>query len=200
MSSSQRLTPEEIVSSFKDEFNKQITQSRIEKHPIGPSKTNQVQIWMTIDKSIFKDAIKHLITLEKHPHFAVSSGYDVEDRIEIVHHFYLYSGKKGEEISINFTTPLPKTDPTIDSISDLIPGALISEQEKQEMLGVKVKNIPKDKRVFISDDFPEDMYPWRKDEKNVDSMARNLHEPPPDQEPREMKKEPKKDTSTEEKQ
>jgi len=44
------------------------------------------------------------------------------------------------------------------------------------MLGIKVKNIPKNMRVFISDDFPEDMYPWRKDEMNADKMGRNLHE------------------------
>jgi len=186
MSNSQ-LSPEEILSSFKDKFSNKILTSRIEKHPIGPKKTEMSMIWMTMDRTIYKDAVKHLISLEKNPHFAVSSGYDIEDRIELVNHFSIYTGKKGNEISINITVPLPKTDPTIDTISDLIPGALISEQEKQEMLGVKVKNIPKDTRVFISDDFPEDMYPWRKDEKNADAMARNLHEPPPEEEPRRKK-------------
>lgn len=177
MTTSKKLLPDEIITSFKDEFSDKILYSRIEKHPIGPKKTDMIQLWFTLDKSIFKDAVKHLMKLDKKAHFSVSSGYDIEDRIEIIHHFSIYTGTKGDEISINFTVPLPKNDPTIDSISDLIPGALISEQEKQEMLGVKVKNIPKDTRVFISEDFPEDMYPWRKDEKNVDSMARNLHEP-----------------------
>ncbi|MFO8078095.1 MAG: NADH-quinone oxidoreductase subunit C [Thermoplasmatota archaeon] len=185
--STSNLSPKEILSSFKDEFSDKILDSRIEKHSIGPKKTDLIIIWMTLDRTIFKDAVKHLMTLEKNPHFAVSSGYDIEDRIEIIHHFSIYNGTKSDEISINFTVPLPKTDPTIDTISDLIPGALISEQEKQEMLGVKVKNIPKDTRVFISDDFPENMYPWRKDEKNADAMARNLHEPPPEEEPRRKK-------------
>ena len=73
-------------------------------------------------------------------------------------------------------TSLPKTKPEIDTISDLIPGALIAEQEKQEMLGIKVKNIPQDRRSFISDDFPKDVYPWRKDETGPKKMVRNLHE------------------------
>jgi membrane-bound hydrogenase subunit beta len=176
MSKNKRLTPEEIVESFTAEFSNKISDSRIERHPIGPSKKEMIHIWMTVDRSVYRDVVKHLMTLQKDAHFAVSSGYDIEDRIEIINHFSIYFGKKGEEISINFTVPLPKSDPVMDSICDLIPGALISEQEKQEMLGIKVKNIPKDMRVFISDDFPEDMYPWRKDEMNVDKMSRNLHE------------------------
>jgi membrane-bound hydrogenase subunit beta len=176
MRQDQKLSPEEIVDSFKNEFSNKITTIRVERHPIGPSKKDMIHIWMTVDRSIYRDVVKHLMTLDKQAHFAVSSGYDIEDRIEIINHFSIYFGKKGEEISINFTVPLPKNDPTMESICDLIPGALISEQEKQEMLGIKVKNIPKDMRVFISDDFPEDMYPWRKDETNADKMGRNLHE------------------------
>ncbi len=44
------------------------------------------------------------------------------------------------------------------------------------MLGIKVINIPKDTRVFISEDYPEDTYPWRKDDKGPEKTIRNLHE------------------------
>jgi len=171
------LSAEEIIQSFKDTFKKDVMKSRVEHYHVGPKKTEIKQIWMTVNKTAYKDMVKHLMSIDKDAHFAVSSGYDIEDTIDIVHHFSIYHGKRGHELSINLTTPLPKTDPTIDTISDLIPGALIAEREKQEMLGIKVIDIPKDKRVFISDDFPEDMYPWRKDEKNADSMGRNLHDP-----------------------
>lgn len=176
MSLDENLSPEELVASLKEKFSDKISKSRVERHLIGPSKTDMVHIWMTVDRSVYRDVVKHLLTLDDHIHFAVSSGYDIEDRIEIINHFSMYYGKKGAEISINFIVPLPKSDPIMESICDMIPGALISEQEKQEMLGVRITNIPKDMRVFISDDFPEDMYPWRKDELNVDSMARNLHQ------------------------
>jgi membrane-bound hydrogenase subunit beta len=176
MSRDQKLSPEEIVDSFKKEFAKKVTDTKVERHPIGPKKNEMIHIWMTVDRSSYRDVVKHLMTLDEQAHFAVSSGYDIKDRIEIINHFSIYFGERGEEISINFKVALPKSDPTMESICDLIPGALISEQEKQEMLGIKVKNIPKDMRVFISDDFPEDMYPWRKDEMNADKMGRNLHE------------------------
>lgn len=173
----QQLSAEEIVTSFTDAFKNKISNPRIEKHLAGTKKNELVHIWMTVDNSVFKDAVNHLITLEKYPHFAVTSGYDIDDTIYLVYSFSIYYGQRFKEISINMTVPLPKSKPEIESICDLIPGALISEQEKQEMLGVVVKNIPKDKRAFISDDFPQGMYPWRRDETQPDhTTVRNLHE------------------------
>lgn len=170
------LSPEEILKSFKDEFKTKIFDSRFEKHVRGIKKTEFFHIWIRADRSIIRDLVKHLIKLEKYPHFAVSSGYDMGEKIEIVYHFSIYYGLKGKEININITVELPKSDPTIDTITDFIPGALISEQEKQEMLGIKVINIPKDTRVFISEDYPKDTYPWRKDDKGPEKTIRNLHE------------------------
>ena len=172
-----KLTPEELVKSFKDEFKTKIKDVRIEKHiPKSKKKNELIHIWMTVDNSVFKKTVKHLMTIEEYPHLAVTSGYDMGKTINLVYHFAIYFGKRFEEINLNITVELPKTNPTIDTISDIIPGALITEREKQEMLGVKVKNIPKSDRVFISSDFPKGMYPWRKDNTGPDKMVRNLHE------------------------
>lgn len=176
MTSTKTLTPDEIVKSFNDTFNKSILDARIEKHVRGLKKNEIFHIWMKIDRNVFKDVVKHLFTFEKYPHFAVSSGYDLGDTIELIYHFSLYCGAKSRDISINITVALPKNDPTIDTITDLIPGALIAEQEKQEMLGVKVIGIPKDERVFIPNEFPDGIYPWRRDETGPDKMVRNLHD------------------------
>jgi len=93
-----------------------------------------------------------------------------------VYHFSLFHGARGRELSLNITVSLPKENPVVDTITDLIPGALISEQEKQEMLGVKIRGIPKDTRVFVADDIPKDVFPWRRDETGPGKLVRNLHE------------------------
>jgi len=172
----QLVTGEELVKSYKDMFKTKIKEAKVNTYTFGKKKTEVTHVWMTVDNSAYKDAVKHLFTFDEYPHFAVSSGYDKDDTIYIVHHFSLYYGERARELSVNITVPLPKSKPEIETITDLIPGALIAEQEKQEMLGVKVKKIPKDKRVFISDDFPKGSYPWRKDEKGPGKMVRNLHE------------------------
>jgi len=72
--------------------------------------------------------------------------------------------------------PVPKSDLTVPTISDIIPGAVFSEREKQEFLGVKVIGIPDNRRLFLPEDFPEGIYPWRKDETGVpDSMVKDLY-------------------------
>jgi membrane-bound hydrogenase subunit beta len=44
------------------------------------------------------------------------------------------------------------------------------------MLGIKIEGIPDSRRIFLPDDFPEDTYPWRRDEKGVQKMIRDLYE------------------------
>jgi membrane-bound hydrogenase subunit beta len=138
-------------------------------------KNEFVTIWIKVDRSVFKDVIKRLCDLQ-FPHLAIISGNDLGDNIELVYHFSIYYGRRMGEISLNICVDVPKSDPKIDSICDLIPGAVITEREKQEMLGVEMVGIPDSRRIFLPDDFPEGVYPWRKDKTGPDELARNLYE------------------------
>ena len=172
------LTPEEIVKYFKDEFKTKIKSAEIKRRATGSKKKEFVNIWMKIDKSIFKDFIKHLCNLT-YPHLAVASGNDLGKTIELVYSFSIYFGKHLQEISFNVGVELPRNKPEIETICDWIPGALITEREKQEMLGIKVIGIPDSRRLFLPEDFPNNVYPWRKDEKTrkeIEKLYKNLHE------------------------
>ena len=170
-----KLTPEEVVKYFKDEFKTKVKGAKIVKRKFASKKNVSNYIWMKIDRSVFKDSIKHLLKLQ-YPHLAVSSGSDIGKSIEIVFHFTLNYDQPLEEIILNITVELPKTDPTIDTISDIIPAAIITEREKMEMLGIKVNGIPDSSRVFIPDEFPEGVYPWRRDKTGPEKYYKNLHE------------------------
>ena len=170
-----KLTPEAIVKSFKDEFKTKIKDVQVKDFTAGVKKNKTSNIWMKVDNSAFKSVIKHICDLQ-FPHLAVTSGNDLGKTIELIYHFTLNFGGRMEEINLNISVELPKTKPEIETICDLIPGALITEREKQEMLGVKIKGIPVDKRLFLPDDFPKDVYPWRRDEKGLEKLYKNLHE------------------------
>jgi len=172
---SNHLDAKGLVKYFKDEFKTKIAKAEIKTRKEGKKQNEIVNIWMIIDKSIFRPFIKHLIDYQ-YPHLAVVSGNDYPKDIELVYHFSLDYGKDRKEISLNVSVTVPKSKPEIESICDLIPGALITEREKQEMLGIKVKNIPDSRRLFLPDDFPEGVYPWRKDDKGMKKFIRNLHE------------------------
>ena len=49
---------------------------------------------------------------------------------------------------------LPKSDLSIPTITDLIPGALFSEREKQEFFGITVTGIPDGRRLFLPGRLP----------------------------------------------
>ena len=169
---SEKLKAEEVIKSFKDKFKTKIKKTELRKRKAKKKKKESVRIWMKIDKTIFKDAVKHLCDIE-FPHLAVTSGNDLGKTIELIYHFTLNSGKRCDLIILNMSVELPKSKPEIETICDLIPGALITEREKQEMLGI---GIPDDRRCFIPDDFPKDVYPWRRDEKGPEKYYKNLHD------------------------
>ncbi len=160
------LTPEAIVEQFKTALGDGLQASRVVERAEGLKTMKSQEIWLTLDKDLLHDALEELATLD-YPHLAVISGVDTGDAIDLLYHFFIYYGNRGGEIKVTMTVALPKDDLTVDSISDIIPGAVFSEREKQEFLGIKVIGIPDDRRLFLPDHFPEGVYPWRKDETGI---------------------------------
>jgi membrane-bound hydrogenase subunit beta len=170
-----KLSPEEIVEYFTDAFGEKVKSTRIEKRTAGKEKKEFVNVWLTIERDILTKVVTHLSEIQ-FPHLAIISGNDIDESIFLNYHFSLYYGERLQEISINFTLELPKSDPTVESICHLIPGALITEREIQEMFGVTVKNIPDDRRIFLPKEIPEGVYPWRKDEKGPQKIVRDMYD------------------------
>lgn len=168
-------TPEELVKYFKDKFTTNIKSAEIKERAAGKKKKTTSTIWMKIEKDVFKDTIKHLIDYQ-FPHLAVVSGNDLGKTIELIYHFTVNTGTRLKEINLNISVELPKTKPEIPTICDLIPGALITEREKQEMLGVKVNGILDGRKFFLDDSWPDNVYPWRRDKTGPEKFYKNLHE------------------------
>ena len=125
-------------------------------------------------KSAFHSAIEHIFRLQEYPHLAVISSSDLGTEVELIYHFTIYYGHHLGELSLGIRVKLPKSDLSIPTITDLIPGAIFTERETQEMMGVRVVDIPDGRRLFISEDVPEGVYPWRKDETGPEKLLRVL--------------------------
>jgi Ni,Fe-hydrogenase III large subunit/Ni,Fe-hydrogenase III component G len=93
--------------------------------------------------------------------FLISAGTDRPDRgdLAITHIFSL----DAEKIFITIETAIDPARPEIDSITPLIPGANWSEREFRDMVGVHPSGHPDPRRLVLSDDWPENVYPLRKD-------------------------------------
>ena len=73
--------------------------------------------------------------------------------------------------------------PEIPTITDLIPGAKWAEREIQDLLGVHVNGHPDPRRLVLPDDWPDGIYPLRKE------VPYNLRPDPPSMRPK-MKEPP----------
>ncbi|HOT02662.1 MAG TPA: NADH-quinone oxidoreductase subunit C [Methanolinea sp.] len=160
------LSPEQVVERFTARIGSGIREARISERREGKKKNPHYTIWFEIDKELLRPAIEILIGI-RFPHLSVIGANDLGDSIRLVYIFSIQYGEVKSEYMVTFAVTLQKSDLTIPTISDLIPGAVFGEREKQEFLGVKVIGIPDNRRLFLPDDFPAGVYPWRKDETGI---------------------------------
>ncbi|HDR73960.1 MAG TPA: NADH-quinone oxidoreductase subunit C [Methanoculleus sp.] len=188
-------TPEEIAAVFTEKFGDAIGEVTITEWAEGVKKTPNRAVWIRMSRDVFHDAVQCLVDLD-YPHLGVISGADIGDEIELLYHMWIYFGERGREIKVTLAVSLQKSDLSIPTIADIIPGAVYSEREKQEMLGIRVVGIPDSRGLFLPPDFPEGVYPWRKDEtgiredmvKDLWAVGRPTDRPAPPVAPKEEKK------------
>ena len=95
--------------------------------------------------------------------FVIATGIDSEDCFEILYH-YSYD-QTGCVVTLKaFIRDREK--PEIESIAPFLPGAEWIEREIHDVLGIEFKNHPDMRRLILADDWPEGVYPLRKEAKN----------------------------------
>ena len=94
--------------------------------------------------------------------FCIATGIDAEDCFEIIYH-YAYD-QTGTVINLKALIR-DRENPSIESITPAVPAAEWIEREIHDILGIDFKNHPNLKRLILSDDWPEGVYPLRKEVK-----------------------------------
>lgn len=168
------MTPQQVADHFTKTFGDKISDVRVIEWAEGAKKVPKRSVWMQTPRENIVDAVRELTTID-YPHLGVISAVDTGERIELLYHMQIFFGGKHEEIEITFTVPVPKSDPHAPTITGVIPGAVYTEREKQDMIGVIIDGIPDSRRIFLPADFPDNVFPWRKDEKGIpESMIKEL--------------------------
>lgn len=90
-------------------------------------------------------------------HLATISGVDLGLAFELLYHF------ANNFTCVNLRTEVPRENPLLPSICEIIPGAILYERELQDMFGIVVQNIPDGRPLVLPDDWPAGNYPLRKD-------------------------------------
>jgi len=117
-----------------------------------------------LDVSISEHGLRPAVTALHNAHWGYLSaitGLDLgpaAGQMEALYHFC--NGAAITTLRIH----LPRTsDATLPTIEDIIPPATFFERELHEMLGFKIRGAKSSDRLFIPDDWPEDVFPLRSD-------------------------------------
>ena len=114
------------------------------------------RIFISVPKDDLLKTINILSSELNVQHLSTITARDTGREIEILYHFLL----KGVVITVR--TACSRDDPTVDTIVNIFPGAVLYERELNDILGVVPKGHPDLKRLVLPDDWVGG-YPLRKD-------------------------------------
>jgi formate hydrogenlyase subunit 5 len=141
----------DIVAALQTKFNNTSVQ-------VQPAQLGKAAV--IADASTHRDALKVLLEADEKTAVAAITGIDLGATLGV---FYHIRTSKGGLITIK--TEVPREEPRIKTISDLLPGAAFHEMEVADLLGVVFVGHPSPGRLVLPDNWPDGVFPLRKDAK-----------------------------------
>ena len=117
-----------------------------------------------IEYSRFAEAFKILTADLKLDSLCALTGLDEGDKLSVIYHLAREDGTV-----LNLKTSVDRNNPVLKSVTATFPSAEVYERELVDLLGFKVEGLPQGSRYPLTDDWPLDEYPLRKDWKQEDS-------------------------------
>ena len=118
------------------------------------------RIFLHVKTDSLRDTIEYLVNDLEFKHISTITGSDLGQEIELIYHL-AYKGSV--ELSVRVT--LPTNNPSVPTITSIIPGAVLYEREVHDVLGVTFAGHPDLSPLILPEEWPEGVYPLRKDEK-----------------------------------
>jgi len=146
------LTSKEIIETLKAKFDRQILKVQ---EPVS----NQVFVRIVPDALI---PVISFLNQTLSPRFLINAATDMvrDDGKYVVSYIFSFDSEK---IFLCLQVALDAAEPNIDSITPIIAGANWSERETRDLVGINLRGHPDPRRLVLADDWPEKVYPLRKD-------------------------------------
>lgn len=135
-----------------------------------------------IEKSALRRVVGCLVN-ELQARFMISVGIDQRPITGDFAIVQLFSFDR-EHLYVLLDSPVPESDPSIDSITEVVAGANWSEREFRDAIGVRPEGHPDPRRLLLADDWPEGLYPLRRDfpynyrPPHAENVQPQMREPP----------------------
>jgi Ni,Fe-hydrogenase III component G len=151
------MTRQEALNSIREKFKSDI-KSFLERSPKRVYIEINPDALVPIATYIFKDLGAR---------FNIASGMDTRHHFEVLYHFTF----DPVDLIVSLRVVLSKDKPEIASLSPILEGANWIEREITEMLGINFIGHPDMRRLLLPPEWPEGVYPLRRDYKEWDPNA-----------------------------
>ena len=123
--------------------------------------TSDRRLFVFVERSVLKYVCQHIFR-ELDARYVASVGSDdrpFSGNFLVAHNFAFDQ----DHVLVSVLTEVPANDPTIDSITNMVPAAGWAEREIRDLLGVEPVGHTYPKRLVLPDGWPEGKHPLRKD-------------------------------------
>jgi Ni,Fe-hydrogenase III component G len=138
-----------------------IRQQLIQKLNITEDKViiwRQRRLSCEVDYAEFDRAFQFVTSELKFNILCAITGLDETEKLSVIYH--LAQDKGGV---LNLKTSVDRNNPVIKSVTWCFPSAEVYEREIVDLLGFNVEGLPQGSRYPLTDDWPLDEHPLRKD-------------------------------------
>jgi NADH-quinone oxidoreductase subunit C len=141
----------------QQELNNRLAQVRDKLISIEQPADNRVYLLCEAENAC---AVNRFLFEEVPLRFVIATGIDSDNCFEVLYH-YAYD-QTGCVVTLKAFIR-DRENPAIESITPFLPAAEWIEREIHDILGIDFKNHPNMRRLILADDWPEGVYPLRKD-------------------------------------
>lgn len=150
MRSETEMEEEDILEKLETAFKEEVIKAKI------PRKR---RIFVSINKEALIEVMRYVTEKLGIKHLSTITGVDLGEEIELIYHL-AYEGR----IELSLRMRIPKEEkPSVPTIISLIPGAVLYEREVHDLLGVEFSGHPDLSPLILPEEWPEGVYPLRKE-------------------------------------
>jgi formate hydrogenlyase subunit 5 len=106
---------------------------------------------------LHRDVLKAMVEADEKTAISAITGLDLGANIGVYYHI------RTSNAFLTIKAEVPKDNPKIQTITDIIPGSAFHEMEVADLLGVVFEGHPSPGRLVLPENWPEGVYPLRKD-------------------------------------
>ncbi len=143
------MTASELVEEIQSSYEGELAEAEAR---------SEVDAWVGVAPQEIQKIIRHLRDTHAPVHLSTITGVDLGESIGVIYHCVA----KG--VSLNVHTAVPKGDDRIESITPVLPAAILYEREVHDLLGVEFVGHPDMRRLILPEEWPEDDHPLRQDD------------------------------------